>query len=120
MLDGDGVSPDGMADSEQYAREKLEAALRTLATGAGDVRSRLQEAYEVFHPLRRDHLPDELKQDHDWIMTQLTKHKPSRNYRGDVVKGSVEVSLGRMRNSTGVKIAKRLLYIRDRLVERKN
>ena len=104
-----------MQGLHSYALEKLEAAVRALAIGPGDVRSRLWDAFMVFNPLKEAHFPDNLKSDYRWVMSQLTKYGPEGE--GKRKKGSVQVSLSRMRNSTGVEIAKRLLYLRDRLRE---
>jgi len=94
-----------------YAREKLFSAIETLATLSGDVRSRLFAAYSAFHPLREDDFPDELKEDWRWIERSLTKFGPIYNYKGEVVVGSVEKTLKRIRNRTGEKIARRLFHL---------
>lgn len=95
----------------QYAHQLLSQTVDTLATGAGDVRSRLWEAYSVFHPLTPKHFPEPLRKDFEWVMKQLTKREPYINSEGEIQKGSVQVSLQHMRNSTGIKIAKKLLQL---------
>ena len=95
----------------QYANQLLSRTVDTLATAPGDIRSRLLLAFEAFHPLTPAHFPEPLRKDFEWVMKQLTKHEPYVNYEGDVKKGSVQVSLEHMRNSTGVKIAEKLLQL---------
>ena len=75
------------------------------------MRSRLLEAYSVFHPLTPEHFPEPLHKDFEWVMKQLTKREPYINSEGEIQKGSVQASLQHMRNSTGVKIAKKLLQL---------
>lgn len=95
----------------QYAHQLLSQTVDTLATGAGDVRSRILEAYSVFHPLTPEHFPEPLRKDFEWIMKKLTKHESYITSEGKIQKGSVQVSLQHMRNSTGTKIATKLLHL---------
>jgi hypothetical protein len=82
--------------------------MRTLATGKGDVRDRLLGAYMSFHTLNEKDFPEEFKKDWAWVMKQLTKYGPLRDYKGDVWLGSVENTMNRIRNSTGERIAKKI------------
>lgn len=95
----------------QYAHQLLSQTVDLLATGAGDVRSRLLEAYSVFNPLTPEHFPEPLRKDFEWVMKKLAKCGPYINTEGEIIKGAVQVSLEQMRNSTGVKIAKKLLQL---------
>jgi hypothetical protein len=95
----------------KYAHQLLSRAVDSLATGPGDVRSRLGAAYSTFHPLTPEHFPEPLRTDFEWVMKQLTRRDPYINHEGHVQKGSVEVSLEHMRNSTGVKIAEKLVQL---------
>ena len=58
-----------------YAREKLFSAIKVLATLSGDVRSRLFVAYSVFHPLKEDNFPNELKKDWRYLFYELHFNK---------------------------------------------
>ena len=98
-----------------YAYEKFTDALHSLATGAHDVRQRLRFAYMQFHPVQKRHLPDNLQDDYQWVLTQLTKFGPLVGRDGKVLRGSVEETLNRIRNSTGSKIAERILHIYHQL-----
>ena len=95
----------------RYAHQLLFQTIDSLATGPGDVRARLLVAYETFHPLTPAHFPVHLREDFEWVIAHLTKNEPRLNCEGFVQKSSVQVSLKRMRNSTGVKIAETLLRL---------
>jgi hypothetical protein len=94
-----------------YAFEKFSDALRSLATGPYDVRQRLRSAYLHFRPVKKKDLPEQLQNDYQWILNQLTRFEPSIGRDGKVVRGPVEETLSRIRNSTGTKIAERILNI---------
>ena len=98
-----------------YACEKFNDALSSLATGPNDVRQRLLSAYWHFHPVKKKHLPEQLHDDYQWVLNQLTRFEPVINRDGKVLRGAIEVTLSRIRNSTGSKIAERILYIYQQL-----
>jgi hypothetical protein len=113
-------SGERMNRSYHYARQKLSSAVEILATGPGDIRSRLMMAFLECAVLRTIQFPPELQSDWQWIRDQLTKHEPILRADGRVRKGSVEVTLSRMRNHTGSKIAKRIFDLSSRLQEGEN
>ena len=96
-----------------YAREKLFDAVHVLATEPNNVRYRLIQAHRLFHPLRLEDFPKELKKDWEWVMKQLTKYGPVINHKGEVWRGSVENTMGRIKNKTGTRIAGKIfdLYL---------
>ena len=100
-----------------YALEKLSHAVRILATGEGDVRSRLMSAYEEFHTLREDHFPLELRVDYAWVLNELTKRKPqsAMDMREWVTDGVVAANLRRMINRTGSRIAEKICDLEYRV-----
>ena len=105
-----------MEKFNHYPVEKFYQAVYALATGPKDVRSRLYDAYLCFHPVQADDLPLELRKDYEWILKKLTKHEPMvQPWNGEIFKGSVEVSLSRIKNKTGVEIAKRIVALYERL-----
>ena len=106
-----------------YAHEKLLAALEGLATGPGDVRERLLAAYETFHPLTQPHFPPHLRKDFTWVLKQLKKCEPIYDYKGRLLRGSVEETLRHIKNVTGAKIATRsyrLYHALDEDIRRKS
>ena len=92
----------------KYAEDKLSTAVYILATGKGDVRSRLFDAFMEFHPVNSDDFPAELLEDWLWIKKQLTKFGPVYGADNEVKMGSVRHTLNRIKNSTGEKIAQRI------------
>lgn len=121
------MSKGELPNSARYALEKFFVAVQLLATGPGDVRSRLYNAYISFHPVRPEDLPEDLRGDYEWIHDQLTKYdemypgqKNSLQQAGrkDLLPGSVLATLSRIKNRTGVKIADRIFKIYVELEER--
>ena len=106
-----------MENRWSYADEKLSKAIRLLAILPGDVRSRLLSAFMEFHTLNDADFPPHLQRHYQWVMKQLTKCGPVLDNKGKVYRGSVEHTLSRIRNSTGAKIAERLLMLHDRIQE---
>ena len=100
-----------------YASEKLTRSVRLLAVLPGDVRSRLLHAFMEFHPLKEADFPPELQKHFRWVMKELTKRGPMLNHKGEVYRGSVEHTLSHIRNSTGAKIAERLVMLHDGVEE---
>jgi hypothetical protein len=87
-----------------YALEKLASAAHTLAVGPGDVRSRLVNVLSDIHGLSERHFPSVLREDWHWVKEQLSRFPPSSDWQG-------ASQLRKIRNSTGVKIAEKLMYI---------
>jgi len=106
-------------DNETFRKTLLcfENAIRKLALGRGNLRSRLIDASREFlYRVKRENLPiDELKDDYDWIVKQLTIKEPMRDSSGNILWGQVQVSLYRRRSSTLQQIVERIFYIRDRM-----
>ena len=99
-----------------YALQKLELAILDLATGPGDIRSRLKSVYkEHLHIINENDFPDSLKPEWNAIKKALTKKGPLRDEDGEVITGSIDRTLHRMWNKTASKIANNMLVLRDRL-----
>lgn len=92
----------------RYAREKYSQAVHDLAVGEGDVRSRLAVAYARILVVAPDQVPEELRPDIEWICEQYSKRRKGNE--------RLRRTLMRMRNSTGRKIAERILYVEDILI----
>lgn len=105
-----------MTGDAGYALQQLELAIDDLASGPGDIRSRLGAAFEThLHVLSRADFPDSLGSDWNWILEKLTRVPPIRDDNGQVSLSSLRRTLKRMHNSTGTKIAKRIVSLRDHL-----
>lgn len=117
-----------------YASEKFLSAVHILATGTGDVRSRLLSAWEgPLWVLTPDHLPEKLRKDFLWVKKQL--HKYSEDWLGQLADlqkreqtdstfkekfrhlypDPVKATLSRINNKTGSEIAVRIFAIYDSL-----
>jgi hypothetical protein len=103
-----------------YAREKFMVAANKLATGEGDVRSRLRSAYRTLRILNLEDLPEEMWDDWRWIKHQMTKFGPLRHEDGEVWRGSVDNTMSRIRNRTGSEIAKRIYQMHGSLIWRQH
>lgn len=101
--------------SPGYALEKLSAAVHILATGTGDVRDRLGHAFISFHPVQERDFPEPLREEWRWVKSQLTRFGPLYGPEGKVSVGSVEHTLSRIKNSTGAKIAAKIVHLQEEL-----
>jgi hypothetical protein len=126
-----------LEDKYWYAYEKFSRAIYTLATGEGEVRSRLHDVF--FDPLlviEPKHLPEDLRGDFVWIKKSITKYKERWGGQLEELRGwekedpmfkekflnlypnQIEATLSRIRRSTGVKIAERIFKIYESLDSR--
>lgn len=101
--------------TERYVIEKLRSAVECLATHPGDVKERLSTAYLGFHTLKESDFPHELKSDWAWVIAELNRYEPIVNHRGDIIVGSVEHTMKKIRRATGAKIAKRIFSIHQKM-----
>ena len=104
-----------MKTDYSYAQENLNDAIYALAVGHGDVRSRLITAHSACHTLSARDFPQEFQEDWQWIVQQLKRYGPIRDYKGEVETGSVEHTMRRIKNKTAARIAKKLCYLYDQL-----
>ena len=106
----------------QYALEKMSNAVRILATGAGDARSRLSNAYMAFVFLKIEGFPPDLQADYLWIQKELTKRSPRNDSekREWAEHGEVPSNINRMQNRTASKIATKIVDLEYHLREKYN
>ncbi len=96
------------------AIDRFESAVESLATGPGDVRSRLEDAYLTIFVFNENELPEEVRKDFLWVADSLTKKEPSHK-RDD----ALHATLRHMNNSTGSKIAQKIFDIYMFLLSKK-
>lgn len=101
------------------ALTKIDSALSALATGEGDIKSRLRAAYN-FHLIKLsvDDFPDELgiKENFKWVISQLTSAEIPQYRRNNPLFGDrVFVSLYRRKRKSCRKIAEGIVTIRSKL-----
>lgn len=99
-----------MNENYYYANEKLIIALGILATGEGDIRSRLSSAFYACHTLTLDDFPEDLKGNWIWIEKQMTRYGP-KYINDEIFQGSIENTMSRIKRKTGKKIATRMYQI---------
>ena len=103
------MSPLSNTNHYQYVYGKLSETVYRLAVGEGDVRGRLKWACEVYNSFDSSLLPTELHEKWDWINSELSKFPP--NYG----KTAQEITLLKIRNSTGSKVAKAIVSLKSAL-----
>lgn len=87
--------------------ERVYLAVEQLCTGLGDVRKRLQTAVITLLPLQAHEFPECVRADFEWVICESTKYQSEYpQFRGDL-----EVTMMRIRNSTGQKIAQKIFDI---------
>ena len=104
-----------MVNKYSYTKEKLGVTIKALATSPDHVRKRLCKSYIIFVTLTEKDFPIELRDDWKWIVKELNRYNPMYNINGDIIMGSVENTMRRVRNSTGVKIAERIYNVYTKL-----
>lgn len=101
--------------SPRYAQEKLLVAIDYLAIGEGDVRQRLLAVFQDLCFLTEQDFPDHLHRDWLWVMEQMSRYGPLEDHNGKEWCGSLENTMRKIRRATGVKIAQRLIFLRNEL-----
>ncbi|MBC8312475.1 MAG: hypothetical protein H8E72_09215 [Candidatus Marinimicrobia bacterium] len=92
-----------------YAYDNFCEAVDRMAAHSGNIRERLHVAFIIFSSVKEDDFPDELKPDYCWIKEKLTKKEPIFH------EGRVKATLYGMRTKTAIKIANRIVYLKNRL-----
>lgn len=99
-----------------YALQKLELAVIDLATGGGDVRSRLEFVHrEHLHILRERDFPIAFRSDWARIDSALKAKGPKTDSDGSVYVGALRHTLSRIRNKTGSRIASDIVVLAEKL-----
>jgi hypothetical protein len=97
--------------NSSYVHGKLRETIYSLAVGPCDIRKRLVQVYSGFFTFKKEQFPLEIQSDWEWIMKELKKYGPWVRDDGSIFRGSVENTCRRIKNKTGVKIAKRILVV---------
>ncbi len=99
----------------KYALGKFTKAVETLATYPTVVKERLFAASLDFAVVRREDLPEELHEDFVWIKEALTKRPEGVDLDCEYRRGDIRNTLFGMRNTTGSKIATRIVGLEREL-----
>lgn len=95
-----------------YPKEKMAVAVHALAVGAGPVRERLVDAFMSFHVLSPSDFPGPLGFHFQWIKAELTR-TPQR----DENDGRIWATISGMRIERAVRIAERIVALKEALDE---
>jgi hypothetical protein len=91
-----------------YAKEKIAAAVESMANSPDDIKSRLWGAFLIFHTLTEKDFPDELKEYWNVIYDDLTQEEPSYDENGEVSNGKVQNTLKVIDDTKCVEIARKI------------
>ena len=94
-----------------YVHGKLCTTINRLAVGEGDVRSRLKWACEVYNAFDKSMLPKSLHAKWDLINSMLNR------FPAEYGRTSQEITLSKIRNSTGSQIAKSIISLKAELFQ---
>lgn len=91
----------------ESVKERVFLAVQELCVEEGDVRARLVVSINILMALSPNEFPEALRKDFELVIQQSTK------YESDTPKHrtNLEVTMSRIRNSTGKKIAKKIFKI---------
>ena len=91
----------------ESVKQRVFLAVQDLCVGEGDVRTRLIVAIDTLMALSPSEFPEDLRKDFEWVMQQSTK------YESDIPehRRNLEVTMKKIRNSTGKKIAEKIFKI---------
>jgi hypothetical protein len=96
----------------RHPKRYLLNAVKDLATGQGDVRSRLLNIYyDLLIELREEDFPKELQKEYNHIVDGLTKKGARINLKGEITITNVKNTMKHIYNSTGSKIAERIVNL---------
>ena len=98
-----------------YAREKIGVAADRLATGTGNIKERIFQAYLSFHTLSLEDFPEELQEEWSFIINTLTSVDATYDTKGEVTKGKVENSLLEMDEVTCQDVASNIIELDKKL-----
>jgi hypothetical protein len=109
------MARDGSANKRySWVRHKLSLAVHYLAVGPEDIMERLPRVYYPLADLSATDFPEALQADFEWVMSKLTAKKP-RWTGPDFWETPAEASVAAMQSKTAAQIAKRIVYISERL-----
>lgn len=113
-----------MTPDSGYTLQKLELAAIDLATGKGNIKTRLYDVYtEHLHIIMDIDLPPELRQEWLSIKSDLTKSGQKVDSDGKIYFGALQNTLKSMRLKKGSEIASNIVLLAEKLraqIESKN
>ncbi len=98
-----------MKSKYSYAYQHLRETIYALAVGPDDIRKRLSQVYQGLFHLKKEHFPEMLQSDWEWVQKELKRYGRLVREDGSIFKGAVEHTCMRITKKTGVKIAQKIL-----------
>lgn len=98
-----------------YAKEKLGSAVRSISNDRGNIKTRIWNAYLIFHTLSENDFSEELKEDWNFIYNNLTIEEPTHNEKGEVTDGKVQNTLKLLSEDKCVEIVNRIVELEAKL-----
>ena len=95
-----------MSESFHPAAERFWIAVESLATGTGDIKLRVAQAFDTIVVFCPAELPPHVRPDFEWVIRELTRSLPRGPWEG-----SGRASLFRRRKTSAAKIAQRIVHI---------
>jgi len=86
-----------------------------MATDKGNIRTRIWNAFLIFHTLSKNDFSVELQEDWDFIYNSLTSQEPTYDKKGEVVSGKVQNTLKVLSEDKCVEIAERIVELETKL-----
>ncbi len=99
-----------MSTSVDYIKQKLDAAVYALATGDGDIRSRIDAAHSCFWHIPEEDFPESIQEERREITKLLTLLPGRKGY-------IIPDNLKQMDSKTAVEIARLILIVQQRVTE---
>lgn len=90
--------------------EMIGQAVRALAVEPGDIRSRLLGASRWLEAVDPEAVPEEVREELQWIRDVLTRRDPRTG-----MEGRLQATLATMPARTGIRLAERILSLEERL-----
>ena len=87
--------------------QRVYLSVEELCIGKGDVRQRLKDAVLILLPLQTRDFPACLQKDFEWVIKESSKYESHH----PKFRGNLDETMRRIRNTTGQKIAQRILSI---------
>ena len=100
-----------------YAKEKLGAAVFTLATGPQRIQNRLGYAFLAFHTLKETDFPEHLQKEWEFIQSSFVTEEPTYDDKGDITDGRMQNTLKTMDDDQCVELSKRIFELYSSLMQ---
>jgi len=91
----------------ESVKERVFLSVKELCVAEGDVRARLVISINILMALSPEEFPESLREDFELVIRESTKHESNIPEH----RSNLEITMKRIRNSTGKKIAEKIFNI---------